>query len=216
MFEKAVQIDAKFIDAIYNLAQTQQILGEHKKALTLFGDVFNLKPQDWRSLVKIIQELHALKQYSKAKQKIDLLYKLHKNNKISQLSDSKLFMREQFIIKDKKVFVLEYFKLTGDRALKYNFIVKKNNSTEQLFNISLGSYTDTNEIAKETKQTKNNSKLYHLDGYYPNKHITYGFFEGEPDYKTIRKMAINVIIGKQKSLSSTTKTDSGATINMQQ
>jgi len=68
---------------------------------------------------------------------------------------------------------------------KLRFIFKvfnRKNKTNEIFRISLGSYTLT-DIFMNKKSVK---RQYHLDGYFKNGHETYKFYDGCPSWKRVK------------------------------
>ena len=73
------------------------------------------------------------------------------------------------------------------------------------FYISLGSYDDTTEIARELKKIPTSNRLYHLDEYSASGHKTYAFFNFKPGYDQVRTNVVNILEGKMKPISSSSK-----------
>ena len=101
-----------------------------------------------------------------------------------------------------KVMVMEWFELEGERAVRYAFHIldDKGKSTRR---ISLGSYDVTTQIARELGEIGKDARIFHLDGYTPGKHATYGMFKKEPTYEETRAMVVKVLKDEMKPLSRT-------------
>lgn len=120
----------------------------------------------------------------------------------SELAKQEAFCRDQFSAGGQPVFAYEHYELVGARALRYNFLVLKPDGTTS-FRVSLGSYKDTNDIARELGDIKPGQRLFHLDGYYENGrvHKTFAFFTAEPSYDVIKAQVIAILEGKKAALS---------------
>lgn len=108
------------------------------------------------------------------------------------------FARDEFRLGDRySVLGFEYYELTGDQALRYWFDVA-DLQEDTNFRISLGSYSATNEIARQTGMIDGDERLFHLDLYQGRKHETYGMFRGEPSYAQTRNLVIAILDGDLK------------------
>lgn len=125
----------------------------------------------------------------------------------SELAKQEAFCRDQFSAGGQPVFAYEHYELVGARALRYNFLVLKPDGTTS-FRVSLGSYKDTNDIARELGDIKPGQRLFHLDGYYENGrvHKTFGFFTAEPSYDVIKAQVIAILDGKKAAFSGSKQT----------
>jgi len=121
----------------------------------------------------------------------------------TELSAQPIFCREQFKHGGRKVMVLEYFNPSGPKLIVYSFVVV-NESGQQDFKISLGSYDNTNQVALELGQRPKDKRIYHLDLYRSNLHETHGMYLGKPSYDEIRQVVLDVLSGKNKAISSST------------
>src|SRR5690606_37198900 len=107
------------------------------------------------------------------------------SGKDEALSERTFFIRDQFVVGDVRVFTLEYFELTGDRALLWKFIPRRGKDALDP-HYSLGSYAGTNESMRANGDLREGERAFHLDGYWQNDdHATYGFFKGQPQYSMI-------------------------------
>lgn len=215
-YKKALTKDPTHENTLYNLAQMNQSTGKHEEALRYFTKLNSVNPNDWKAHSKIIQELYALKRDDEAKKKITELYALKKKNTIPSLAKANFYTREQFTLADKKVYCFEHFELQGDKAIKLNFTVCDAKTDVTLYKITLGSYDFTNNMALAVKEIKEGQRKYHLDGYYKDRHVTYGFYTDQPPYDAIRKQVVDIIKGNASGLSSSSKTKDGVTVEIAQ
>lgn len=188
---------------IYNLAQKAQNEGRHKESLKGFKTVVENFPTDFQAKEKVIQELSALNMLKERDLQIKNLYNFKSSLSGKKQNNRIFFTREQFSIGNEKLIVHEYFKLVGKRAVKFSFLVLTESGDKIKYKLSLGSYNSTTEISRELGEIGKNERLYHLDGYYPGKHSTFGFFKGEPKYNLIKNNVIKIITGSIKPVSST-------------
>lgn len=114
-----------------------------------------------------------------------------------ELFDEPFFCREQFKVGQRKVMVLEFFELSGARAVRYRFYVLKEGESPGYL-ISLGSYASTNAIMQELGDVAQGERGFHLDGYYDGgvRHATFGFYNSEPSYAKVRESVVGIVEGK--------------------
>lgn len=103
-----------------------------------------------------------------------------------------------------KVLAFEYFDPGGARRKFLRFSVLDTAGKEDFY-ISLGSYDDTTEVARELKEIPKAERLYHLDEYTASGHRTYAFFNTKPDYDQARTNVVNILEGKMKPISGSPK-----------
>jgi tetratricopeptide (TPR) repeat protein len=202
-WKRAVAAKPDYVHAHYNLGQAYQIMGQHRKALRHFADVVRLDGRDWRARSKLVQLYQALNKRRERDAQRAKLFAQRKAGANPGLARANSYCRDQFSIGKRKVFAYEHFELKGDFARRYSFKVSDGKAS---FEISLGSYKSTNEIARGSGSLKKGQRLFHLDGYYDNgrRHQTYGMFKKEPTYDQVKRMVIAVITKKRKATSGTT------------
>lgn len=198
-FLQAIDADPKSLLARHNAGQVYQNQGKHKEALEQFAAALAIAPDDVRVLSKMVQLHEALGRTKERDQYREKLFELHEQGKAAQ----PLFCREQLRAGDKRVMALEYFELSGERAVRYRFEVL-DKTGRRLYLLSLGSYGLTNQIARETGELKPGERLFHLDYYGQAEHRTYAMYRSEPSYEDVRKAVVEVIEGKRRPISSST------------
>lgn len=222
--EKLSQAQKAFDEAntLYEQRKTAEALVQYKKALAILPDnpavLFNtgiaayltkdyayaaelwkklkaLEPMDWHNRAKLVQVYQALGKLPERDAERTELFEMWKKANPPELKKEDRYCREQFEVKGLKVMVYEYFELTGDRALRYAFVILDKTERNAEFRISLGSYEGTNSIWRETTKPtpKEGERLFHLDGYYKWGHATHGWFFPEPSYDVVRARVINVL-----------------------
>lgn len=204
LLEKSLELDPSDTQNTYNVALHYQLNGNPKRALELFERVAKTDPNDWHTLSKLVQLHQALGDLPARDRRRAEVFKLYKAGK----TDAKRpeFCREQFELEGQRVMVFESFELQGERAVRYSFRVVALPAEKLSRVISLGSYDFTTQYMRESGQLKPNERAWHLDGYFPdNSHDTYGIFTKEPTYEETRAMVVEVLEGKLKASSSSTR-----------
>ena len=196
---------------LYNAGLAAYLGGEYKSAVALWLRLKELDTNDWRVLAKLVQAYEAAGIAQSRDKMIKELYELRSANTNSDLAQQAFFCRDQFEHKKKKVMVFEHYALVGDRAVKWKFMVLKDDGDED-YVVSLGSYEATNEVSRELGELKKGQRLYHLDGYYNGgaSHRTYGFYEGQPSYDAIKQQVKKVIEGSLDAVSGCDVTRDGS------
>ncbi len=189
---------------IWNLAQCLQLLGQTEEALELFLAFDQEKSKDWRTYQKIIQSAENLGKKKLRYEWIKKIVSLKDSGNAPELAKQGFFIRDQFTIGEYLIFGMEYFKLTGDRAVKYSFQCENKAAAEKEIRISLGSYDITNKMAHELGEVAEGTRRFHLDGYTENAHFTFDFFNGNPGYDRVKVLVIDVLEERRKAISSTT------------
>lgn len=202
-YRRVIELEPSWANAHYNAGQACQTLGRHAEALKHFRAAAKIEADDVQTAAKIVQccqALNRLKQRDRARERV---LNLHKAGKSKQ----KFYCRDQFHVGKLRVLGFEYFELQGDEPVRYSFQVRRQESEDPEYRISLGSYNVTDEFARSQGMVSGEERLYHLDRYHPSgKHETYAFFKGEPDYDQVREMVELIIKGKKKPSSSMTPT----------
>lgn len=183
------------------------------KDFTLASDLWQqlkaVEPQDWHGRSKLIQVYQALGKTAERDKEREELFAMWKSGKNAELKERFQYCRDQFEVNGKKVMAFEHFELKGDRALRYVFSILNKTEDGEEYRISLGSYRITDAIWRETRKPKpkDDERLFHLDGYYPNRHVTYGMFFPEPTYDETRAKVIKILEGNGNPISGTTYGD---------
>ncbi len=115
------------------------------------------------------------------------------------------YLFETFEVGEKKVQVTEFPAFGGRYNFRYLFKVL-DKEDKLAFQIALESADfDQGVFAKlHPKDAAAGQREFSLDGFGPNAHWTYGFYDGEPPYEQVRERVEQILLGKTKPLSSTT------------
>ena len=188
---------------VWNLGISSAQLGEQAEALKYWMAYRKLRPDDWQSFSKLIQTYQALGDIaSRDRERAALLELRRSAQPESALAQADMYCREQMEIAGKKILAFEFFAPKGERMVIYKFVVTKADGTED-YRYSLGSYDATNHIAWETGSLPKDKRVYHLDKYQDRNHWTYGFYQSQPSYETIRSSVDNILNGQTTPISST-------------
>ena len=205
LLQKAIELNPRNLPAMQNLGLAYQNIGKPAESNRMYEAFLQIEPDNWRARAKLVQNDQALGDVEARDRERAKLLTMRKEGKVDQDS----FCREQFQVGENKVFAMEYFELSGDRAKRYVFHVTDPKSGKTLYRVSLGAYELTDQIAHQTGELKPGERSFHLDGYYPNEHRTFAFFNKEPSYEETRKLVVEVIEGKAKPISSSKAPDAG-------
>jgi tetratricopeptide (TPR) repeat protein len=189
---------------LWNLGLARAATGEHAKAMETWKSYRKIAPDDWQARAKLVQSYQALGDTKARDEEIKSLYEYRNNSPDPKVNTAERFCREQTVMGKRSVFVFEYFSPSGDRKQFIRFCVL-NQKGDIDYYLSLGSYDSTTEIARELGEIPKDGRMYHLDEYTENHHATYGFFKTKPDYDEVRPMVVNVLEGKLKPTSGTTR-----------
>lgn len=168
-----------------------------------------VEPLDWHGRSKLIQAYQALGKTAERDKEREELFAMWKSGNPAELKEKFQYCRDQFEVNGKKVMAFEHFELKGDRALRYVFSILNKTEDGEEYRISLGSYRITDAIWRESRKPKpkDHERLFHLDGYFPNRHVTYGMFFPEPTYDETRAKVVQILEGKGNPISGTSYPD---------
>lgn len=194
-FEIALRADPENLSTLWNLGIASSEVSDHEQALSYWKRYAKVAPNDWRGVAKVIQTHQALGDLASRDRERKRLLKLRRTASDTETKNIERYCREQWSDDDKKVFVFEYFEpLEAEWAVYYAFIVTDRNGREH-YRLSLGSYEATNQLAREGGELAGGERVYHLDGYFGEKHKSYAFYKGiqPPSYDQIRPSALKII-----------------------
>jgi tetratricopeptide (TPR) repeat protein len=181
---------------------------DYSLALELWTRLKNLDPSDWHVRAKLVQTYQVLGRLPEREAQRKELFEMWQSGKPAEFKEQVQYCRDQFEVKGQKVMAFELFELKGERALRYVFSILNATEDGEEFRISLGSYSFTNAVWRETRKPKprEDERLFHLDGYFNNGglHATYGMFFPEPSYDDVRAKVIQILEGRAKPVSGST------------
>lgn len=199
LYQKLLQ-EAPTANVLWNLGITAQFCQNWPVALDAWSQLRKLEPDNWKVRAKLIQVYQASNQKELRDQERAALLDFRKAH--PPLVKENAFCRDQFEVADNHVLVYEMFDFTGPRKVRYQFSVMDPATDQRKYILSLGSYDETTQIAREVGSLGPDQRLFHLDQYQGNSHSTYAMVEGEPDYDTVRQWVVDVLSGKRKPATS--------------
>lgn len=187
--------------ALYNLGLMNYLAEDYSDAIESWKTLKNLEPSDWQVREKLIQAYWGASEKEAANREIAELREARKSGKHEELNEKGFFMCDQFPIGKARVFVIEYYELTGDRPLAWKFLLKSGEEYLDHY-FSVGSYASTTGGARNRGEIAPDERRYHLDGYWNDgTHATYGFYRDRPDYQEIRNQIRQILEGEREPLS---------------
>jgi hypothetical protein len=87
--------------------------------------------------------------------------------------DEPAFCRDQYRLGEDYVLAFEQFEFTGERRVRYRFVVADPAEETTRYVISLGSYDYITEMARAGGDLKLDERFYHLDSYQRSFRSTY-------------------------------------------
>lgn len=190
---------------LWNLGIAQAEIGNHREAVKVWESYRKLAPNEWQPIAKLIQAYQGLGDTKARDETVKALYDLRKASPNSDVAKAERFCREQWVTPTgRKIFAFEYFDPKGARQKFFRFSVTDAAGTEGFY-ISLGSYDDTTAISRELGEISKSDRMYHLDEYTKTGHKTYAFFKAKPEYDAVRTNVVNILEGKMKPVSGSSK-----------
>lgn len=203
-YEQVLKLEPQHSDALYNGGMAAHLAGKPAKAAELWERLSAQRPDDFQLQAKLVQAYEAagdIAKRNKARKEIFMTYaKLNAKERAERES----YCRQQFVRNGRRVLALEFFELTGERAVRYAFVVLTADGKED-YRLSLGSYDSTTQISRELGEIGPNERIFHLDGYYEGgrEHRTFEIYHKEPPYEEIRRTVMAILDGKKKTTSRT-------------
>ncbi|MBI4616659.1 MAG: hypothetical protein HY720_23815 [Planctomycetes bacterium] len=191
---------------LFNGGLAALLAGEPAAAAELFKRLKAIEPASWEVRTKLVQAFQAAGDRAARDAERAELFEFRRSSEEEAIRDAAFYCRDQFLVGTRRVYVLEYFELEGERALRYRFSVsREGEETEPEFYISLGSYESTTAVSRELGEIGPDERMFHLDGYFEGgtSHRTYGFFKKEPDYDAVREQVLGVLSGEIRAISGT-------------
>jgi tetratricopeptide (TPR) repeat protein len=192
-------------ELLYNSGLAALQCRDFVAALDSLGRLKKLAPDDWQLRAKLVQTYQALGKTAERDAERAELFDMRKGGSNQELSGQTEYCRDRFDAAGERVMAFEHFELTGERAVRYTFDVMSATGKEPKYHISLGSYDMTNKVWHETTKPPPppDARLFHLDGYWENGHITYAMFPSEPSYDEVRALVVKILSKELKPISGT-------------
>ncbi len=189
--------------ALYNLALQNYLEADFDGAAQRWEALKNLEPEDWQVREKLIQTYWGAGKSSKAVLETKELRDARESEEHKELNEKEFFICDQFQTGEIRAYVLEYYKMEGERPLALKFKLRIGEQKVDHY-FSLGSYPSTTTSMRRNGDIGPDDESYHLDGYWDDgSHATYHFYRNRPNYADVREHVIRIIEGKKESISST-------------
>ena len=200
LYQVADQEEPNTPNILWNLGIAAQYCSDWDSALKAWTTLRSLEPENWKVRARLIQVYQGAGQSAERDREISelLSYRQANPGKV----DEPKFCREQFQLGQKYVLAYENFDFTGQRRVRYLFVVADADSGKKKFVLSLGSYDFDTDFARESGQIKADQRIYHLDYYADKEHRTYAMVVGDPGYEQTRKWVVEILNNQKKPASS--------------
>lgn len=200
---KLLEQDKDNTDLLYNGGLAAYLSGDYQTAGKLWRRLKELDGEDLQLRGKLVQAYEASGETELRDAEIAELHKVYEAGKDTLYKENSFFIRDQFTTNGIRIMVFEYFDLSIDRAIKWKFMVLSGEGKTD-YVISLGSYASTNAVIKESSNSGDGVRFFHLDGYFNGgrTHYTYSFYEGLPKYEEIKETVKGIIAGTVQPISS--------------
>jgi hypothetical protein len=204
LYEKVLEKETDNLDVIMWASQAAKKERENEKQISLLRLLVKKDSKRLKGRKLLIKALEENNQTVECETEIKELISVWKLQSDEVKKKETYFSRDYFTVGEYNVGVFQYYKLKGEMAKRYHFLVQKGKNT-QPYAITLGSYDSTTQIERELGNIKSHERVWHLDGYTGKQHFTYAFFNKELTYLEVKEMVIKIVedddIGK-KSISS--------------
>jgi hypothetical protein len=205
-FQQTLAADPDNRAALYNAGMAAYLAGQPDVSVTHWGRLRALEPDDWRVRSKLVQAYEAQNRKQERDAERAELFQMRASTQDEELKQAKNYCRDQFAVGDVRIMAFEFFDLEGETPIRYSFDQLDAAGQRVLARYTLGSYATTNALALETGQIQPGERLFHLDGYKPGKHETYGFMVGEPGYDEVKAAVVQILQGTWQPSSSSRST----------
>ena len=185
---------------LWNTGITAQYCEDWATALKAWNTMGTVEPANWKVRAKKIQVYQGMGDLAQRdlERKALLAYRTANPKSVEESR----YCREQFSLNGNYVLAYENFDFSGERPVRYTFVVADASTGKQKYTISLGSYELDTQMAREMKTIKPDQRLYHLDYYGEREHRTYEMVVDEPSYETTRKWVAEILTNQKKPNSS--------------
>jgi tetratricopeptide (TPR) repeat protein len=177
-------------------------LKDYPAAIDAFKHALQIRTDEWHNISGLI---HAYTLAGMTQERDELLKHIGELERDGKLPDNFSYVFETFQVGNQQVEVAKYPKISGFYGERYRFNVY-NKDGMLVFRVALESAElDQPQWAKEHKElAAAGDRKFSLDGYSPEGHYTYGFYDGEPEYPKLREEVEQVLTGKKPALTHST------------
>ncbi len=182
-------------------------------ALTLLQPIAEASPDDWQAHALLARAYAESHQDAKRDAALQQLLALHKTTTDVHFQQLTQFMVERVALPSGRLDIF-YSLVPWSRYNIYEMARAYNASGQQTMRITLES-NDADQALwaqKHAKEAAAGMREFSMDGYteqvsttgeHTQSHITFGFFDGQPSYATVRDRMVAIASGKGNPISST-------------
>jgi tetratricopeptide (TPR) repeat protein len=187
----------------YNMSGNCSLrLKDYPAAIDAFKHALQVQPDEWHNISGLI---HTYTLGGMTQERDELQKHIEELEREGKLPDTFSYVFETFQVANQQVEVSKYPKIAGFYGERYRFNVY-NKDGMLAFRVALESAElEQPRWAKEHKElAAAGGRKFSLDGYSPEGHYSYRFYDGEPDYPKLREEVEQVLTGKKPALSHST------------
>jgi len=178
-------------------------LHDYALAIERFKLALALRPGEWHNVAGLL-EAYSLEGFQKERaRELEYVKQLKSEGKLPKNFS---FITDVFDMGLRKVQVMEFYPdLAGKDRYRYWFNIF-NPQGQQTYRVTVES-NDGDQLLwakKHPKEAAAGGRMFSLEGYSPNSHTTYRFYDGEPPYETVIADVQSILQGKLKGMSSST------------
>ena len=187
----------------YNMSGNCSLrLKDYPAAIDAFKHALQIQADEWHNISGLIRSYTLA---GMTQERDELQKHIADLERDGKLPGNFSYVFETFPVGDRQVEVSKYPKISGFYGERYRFNVYNKDGT-LVFRVALESAElEQPNWAKEHKElAAAGGRRFSLDGYSPEGHYTYGFYDGEPEYPKLREEVEQVLTGKKPALSHST------------
>jgi tetratricopeptide (TPR) repeat protein len=187
----------------YNMSGNCSLrIKDYPAAIDAFKHALQIRADEWHNISGLI---HTYTLAGMTQERDELQKHIGELERDGKLPDNFSYVFETFQVENQQVEVSKYPKITGFYGERYRFNVYNRDGT-LVFRVALESAElEQPRWAKEHKElAAAGGRKFSLDGYSPEGHYTYSFYDGEPEYPKLREEVEQVLTGKKPALSHST------------
>lgn len=206
LFHEVAALQPEWASAHYNAGLAAFLSEQYAKAAEHFQKAKELEPDDWTVRAKLVQTYQAMGELEKRDAERKELLEKFKTTEDEEYKDRNFYIRDQFVVDDFDVFVVEYFVQKPPYRRIYKAIVSVAGDDSDGPIITLETPDSTTQYSREADIITEDERVYSIDGYNFGRaiHVTFALLHKEPTYDEFRAKVIEILKGEADVLSSTT------------
>lgn len=167
----------------------------HERAKGYFLKLAELEPNSGKVRMALIRSCQAMGDMAGRDEQRRILFEIRAMGSDPELKGQSHYLRDVFMVGDKRVMAMEHYELEGPRAVRYAFLVFAGGKEKPEYRISLGSYDATVAVWRETRKPKPKpgERVFHVDLYTASSQSLMGMFYPEPSYDEMRAKVKDIV-----------------------